>query len=83
MPKTNSAIPDHEVLAFAVAGNRILLSHNRKHFLRLSRSWPEDHPGMVLCTFDPDFRGQAAHIDAAVATLPEMRNQVLRVNRPS
>ncbi len=79
--KANSAVPDEEVLAFAVAEGRILLSHNRKHFLRLDRTRVTDHAGMVLCTFDPDFRRLALRIDAAVATVHEMRNQVIRVNR--
>lgn len=80
--KANSAIADYEVLAFAVAENRILLSHNRRHFLRLHRSRTEDHAGMVLCTLDLDFQGQAQRIDTAVTSEPEMRNQLLRVNRP-
>ncbi|MGH9657229.1 MAG: DUF5615 family PIN-like protein [Bryobacteraceae bacterium] len=35
--KANAAVPDTEVLAFAVAEGRILLSHNRRHFLHLHR----------------------------------------------
>jgi Domain of unknown function (DUF5615) len=31
----NRAIPDAEVLAFAAADDRILLTHNRRHFQRL------------------------------------------------
>lgn len=40
--KANSAVPDAEVLAFAVAEGRILLTHNRRHFLRLHRQRNED-----------------------------------------
>lgn len=81
--KANSAVPDSDVLAFAAAENRILLSHNRRHFLRLHRHRVEDHAGMILCTFDLDFRGQAQRIDRALAGTSDMKNQLLRVNRLS
>jgi Domain of unknown function (DUF5615) len=35
--RANSAVPDLEVLGFAAEEGRILLSHNRRHFLRLHR----------------------------------------------
>lgn len=80
--KANAAVPDAEVLAFAVAEGRILLSHNRRHFLNLHRHLTGDHARIVLCTFDPDFRGQAQRIHASVATASEMTNKLIRVNRP-
>jgi hypothetical protein len=78
----NAAVPDERVLAFAATEGRILLSHNRRHFLRLHRSWTEGHAGIVLCTFDTDFAGQAQRIHAAVAVMPDMTNELIRVNRP-
>lgn len=78
----NAAVADDEVLAFALAKGRILLSYNRRHFLHLHHNRTEDHSGMVLCTFDPDFKGQAARIDAAVSATPGTRNQLIRINRP-
>jgi hypothetical protein len=78
----NSAVPDADVLAFAVAEGRILLTHNRRHFLRLHQQKTADHRGIVLCTFDPDFCRQAQRISAAVAAVPEMANNLIRVNRP-
>ena len=77
----NSAVPDIEVLAFAAAQCRILLSHNRRHFLHLHRNRTTDHPGIILCTFDPDFAGQALRINSIIAAQLEMRNQLIRVNR--
>ena len=76
----NAAVPDEEVLAFAAVSGRILLSHNRRHFLRIDRERTEDHAGMVLCTFDPDFTELARRIDAAVTRLHDMKNPVIRVN---
>ncbi len=80
--KADAAVPDAEVLAFAAAASRILLTNNRRHFLRLHQRRTEDHAGIVLCTFDPDFGGQARRIHEAIAPVPEMKNQLIRVNRP-
>ena len=46
------AIPDEEVLAFAHADGRAVLTHNRKHFRKLHNSG-QPHSGVVLCTEDP------------------------------
>ena|SRR5438105_1245368 len=81
--KANSSVPDSEVLEFAVAENRILLSHNRIHFLRLHRHRTEAHSGIVLCAFDLDFRALAERIHAAVAATPDMSKQLMRVNGPA
>lgn len=51
----NASVPDSEVLAFAARESRILLSHNRRHFLRLHQSRTEAHAGIVVCTVDSDF----------------------------
>jgi hypothetical protein len=80
--RANSAIPDAAVLAFAVAEQRILLSHNRRHFFQLHQRRTEAHAGIVLCTFDPDFAGQALRVHAAIGTLADIKDQLIRVNRP-
>ena len=80
--RANAAVPDVEVLAFATAEERILLSHNRRHFLALHRRRVEPHGGIVLCTFDGDFEGQAGRIHEAVAEAGDVRDRVIRVNRP-
>lgn len=67
----NASVPDPEVLAFAVSRRRILVTHNRRHFLQLHLRRSESHCGIVLCTFDADFTGLADRIDAAVKTLPD------------
>ena len=79
----NASIPDKDVLAFAASQDRILLSHNRRHFLRLHRRWTAIHSGIVLCSVDPDFSGQAQRINRAVAEAGDMKNRVVRVNRPA
>jgi len=79
----NAAVPDEEVLAFAAANGRILVSYNRRDFLRLHQHRTGDHAGIVLCTFDADFCRQARRIHDSVGTGSEMANKLVRVNRPS
>jgi hypothetical protein len=79
--KANASVPDPEVLAFAAAEHRILLSHNRRHFLHLHRSRETAHSGIVVCTFDPDFAALAQRIHAAVEAAVDMREQLIRINR--
>ena len=78
----NSAVPDSEVLAFSVTENRVLLTHNRRHFVQLHHQRTSDHAGIIVCTYDPDFIGQAQRIHEATKTQSEMKNQLIRVNRP-
>jgi predicted nuclease of predicted toxin-antitoxin system len=77
----NASVPDAEVLAYATHEDRILLSHNRRHFLRLHVSRQGDPAGIVVCTVDPDFSRLALRIHAAVSAAGDMRNQLVRVNR--
>jgi predicted nuclease of predicted toxin-antitoxin system len=81
--QANASVPDLAVLAFATVENRVVLTHNRPHFLRLHRETEGAHAGMCLCTFDPDFAGLAARIDAAIrAEVTGLKSKVLRVYRP-
>ena len=68
--KANSAVPDAEVLAHAVSDGRILLTCNRRHFLRLHQHRTVDHQGIILCTFDPDFCRQAERMMPPVRPTP-------------
>ena len=55
----NRAISDDDVLAFAAADRRVLLTLNRRHFVRLHQRGAFLHAGIVACTYDPDFNRQA------------------------
>lgn len=79
--RASSALPDEEVLAFAISESRILLTLNRKHFIRLHQLMPQ-HAGIIVCTFDPDFTALAQRIHKALANQPDMTGELLRVNRP-
>jgi predicted nuclease of predicted toxin-antitoxin system len=56
------ATPDVDVLAVAQAEQRILVSLNRRHFVRLHHEQPQ-HSGIIVCTVDPDFGALAQRID--------------------
>ena len=73
--------PDIDVLAFARLERRAVVTLNRKDFFRLHREQP-DHEGIIACTFDPDFDGQARRIHDALLGGGVLHGLLLRVNRP-
>ena len=78
----NSSTPDDDVLMFARLESRIILTLNRKDFIRLHRLTP-NHSGIVVCTVDPDFAGQAARIHHAISADGDLAGQLIRINRPN
>lgn len=79
--KAGIRTPDDEVLQCAVAGEAAVLTLNRNHFFRLHNLSP-DHPGIIACTTDSDFVGQAGRIHAAIeAVAGELAGKLIRVNR--
>ena len=80
--KADQALPDDAVLKFATSENRAVLTMNRRHFIRLHREQPQ-HAGIIACTLDPDFVGQAERIHHAIGSQTSLTGQLIRVNRPS
>ncbi|MCL4246798.1 MAG: DUF5615 family PIN-like protein [Anaerolineae bacterium] len=76
------SIADEGVLDFARDNERVLVTFNRKHFLELHRKRP-DHAGIIVCTVDTDFEALANRVHTALASVSDMRGQLLRVNRPA
>jgi hypothetical protein len=77
----NQEVPDDDVLTFAVAQGRTVLTFNRRHFVRLHlRGVP--HTGIVVCTADEDTVGLATRIHEALARRTVLENHVIRVTRP-
>ena len=72
---------DEEVIAFASDDSRALLTLNHKHFIHLHKAGT-GHEGIIVCTFDPDYLGQARRIHAAIAQ-EQLSGQLIRVNRPA
>ncbi len=79
--KANQAMSDEEVLAFANKEKRILLTLNRRHFIKLHNK-RHPHAGIFACTFDPDFSALAARIDNALREKTDFTKKVIRINRP-
>lgn len=74
------AMSDEAVLAFAIQQERAVLTLNRKHFIRLHHEQSQ-HAGIIVCTFDGDFVGQAGRIHTAIETEAQLSGQLIRVNR--
>jgi Domain of unknown function (DUF5615) len=79
--KANQSIEDEEVLTFASSQSRAVLTLNRKHFVRLHQS-NVLHNGIIVCTYDPDFDGQARRIHHELQNVDEIAKRLIRVNRP-
>ena len=77
----NQQLPDAQVLAEATADGRAVLTINRKHFIHLHRD-SSQHEGIIVCTFDPDFTGQAGRIDRELQARESLTGRLIRVNRP-
>ena len=78
--KGNRRYPDALVLRDATESGRAVVTLNRLHFRRLHNESTR-HAGIVLCTYDPDFAGQAARIHELLSTREEMTGSLLRVYR--
>ena len=80
--EAEQAMPDDEVLNLATSQERILLTLNRRDFIRLHNEG-SDHAGIVVCTFDADFVALAERIHEMLEKTPDMSGQLVRVNRPA
>ena len=79
--EAGKSVPDQQVLAFANAEGRALVTINRKHFIRLHAINP-DHAGIIVCSFDSDFSGQAHRIHSAIESKARLSGELIRINRP-
>jgi hypothetical protein len=79
--EAGKSVPDEQVLAFATAETRALVTLNRKHFIHLHNANP-DHAGIIVCSFDLDFSRQAHTIHAAIESKSQLSGELIRINRP-
>ncbi len=79
--RAERAESDEEILAFAKTENRIVLTLNRVHFIRLHKK-NANHKGIITCTFDPNFTALAQRIHLALKSRSDFLGQLLRINRP-
>jgi predicted nuclease of predicted toxin-antitoxin system len=78
----NQRIPDDEVLAFAIANERVLVTQNRKDFIQLHRIQP-NHGGIIVCTDDRNWDALALRIHDAVGAEESLQGKLIRIVRPS
>lgn len=78
----NRGVPDDQVLAFATAQSRAVLTLNRRDFVRLHRQGVV-HAGIIACTVDADYLRQARSICAEIDKLPSLSGTLIRVTRKS
>lgn len=79
--QTGQSMPDELVLNFAQQTGRILLTLNRKHFVHL-HSQKKNHPGIIVCSFDPDFESLTNRIHEVINKHQNLSGQLIRINRP-
>ena len=79
--KANQRYPDQSVLQDGAAHGRAVMTLNRKHFRRL-HAQSASHAGIVLCTYDPDFVGQARRIHESLPVRETMNGRLIQVYRP-
>ena len=79
--KANQSLTDEEVLTIARDKSRALLTINRRHFIQLHRRDP-NHSGIIVCTFDPNFVGQAQRIADALRDRTTLENELIKIYRP-
>ena len=74
--------PDEKVLHLAEEQNRAVLTLNRKHFVRLHHL-NEKHAGIIVCSMDLDYVGQARRIHQSIKTCTSIAGLLIRINRPA
>ena len=78
--RANLGIPDEDVLDYATANGRAVLTFNRRHFVRLhTRGVP--HAGIVVCTDDRDHVRLGRHVHVAISNVADLAGQLVRVYR--
>ena len=82
--RANQRVPDDQVLAFATAQGRTVLTLNRIDLIRLHRESWRAHAGIIVCTRDDADPAAFAHrIHAALVGIGDPAGQLIRIVRPS
>jgi predicted nuclease of predicted toxin-antitoxin system len=76
----NRGLSDEEVLSFAMATGRAVLTLNRRHFIRLHQVQP-DHAGILVCRDDSNREKMARRISEEIALSELLIGKLIRVNR--
>ena len=78
-----STLADEEVLALAVEQERIVITHNVRHFVPIARSWMEarsSDQGLILVTLPHnDYGAILRRLEQAFAARPDQNEWIDRV----
>lgn len=81
--ETLSRLADEEVLTLAAEQERIVITHNVRHFVPIARSWMEarrSHPGLILVTLPhTDYGAILRRLEQAFAARPDQDEWIDRV----
>jgi hypothetical protein len=81
--ETLSRLADQEVLALAAQQERIVITHNLRHFVPIARSWAEagsSHHGLILVTLPhPEYGAILRRLERAFAAYSDQDDWVDRV----
>lgn len=81
--ETLSRLADEEVLALAAEQERIVITHNVRHFVPIARSWAEarrSHHGLILVTRAyTDYGAILRRLEQVFAACPDQDDWVDRV----
>lgn len=81
--ETLSRLADEDVLALAAAEQRIVITHNLRHFVPIARSWAETsraHHGLILVTLrHTEYGAILRHLEQAFVDRPNPDEWIDRV----
>jgi predicted nuclease of predicted toxin-antitoxin system len=79
--QANQGIPDEDVLAYATAEERVIITLNRDDFISLHRQGI-DHSGIIICKDDRDYQGQIDFLhNYLVKQTESLVNRLIRVQK--
>lgn len=73
---------DEDVLKTAIELNRIVLTHNKKDFIKLHRN-TEWHPGIITCYQTADYEVLANQVLNLLQEVDSFESKLYRINRQS
>jgi predicted nuclease of predicted toxin-antitoxin system len=76
--QANQRIPDDQVLSFATARERAVITQNRRDFVRLHQQYPT-HAGIVVCSKNLDWDAFAATIHQGLAGRETVAGELIRI----
>jgi len=77
----NQSIPDDKVLEIATELERVLITFNRRDFIRLHRQ-DDNHAGIIVCTQNRDIEVLISQIELILRSETSFKKKLFRVYKP-